>query len=255
MTRQVLLSLCLMFLCGPAVHADPVAAFKRANEQFAAEEFEAAAVNYEKSLTEGGGSAAAYYNLGNAYQRLGRFGPAILAYERARLLSPRDPDLLVNLARARKAAAAFETPGIHPRLDLVLQYFSRNEWSWLVAGCALFLGAVAVLGGMVCLPRGWMRGARVSASVAGVVILLGAIALYQRRAEATRGVVLSEGATVRLSPFEKAEALGTTGPGRIVKLGKSEGGFRYVEVPGANLRGWLAVRDVAAISKDESGGR
>ena len=39
-------------------------------------------------LAQEGPSAAAYYNLGNARQRLGNIGPAILAYERARLLTP-----------------------------------------------------------------------------------------------------------------------------------------------------------------------
>jgi hypothetical protein len=218
--------------------------FEDANHQFKSGDFAGAAAAYEKLLESEGTSASVYYNLGNSYQQLKQYGPAILAYERARLLTPRDPDLLANLALARKAATAFEETGLHPWLDAVVNRLSRNEWSWLVVGSALFLGVLAVVGGVVKLPR---RGVLVSASVAALLIAAAGTALYLRRGEATRGIVLSEGATVRLSPFEKAESLGTPGPGRIVRLGAKNGDFQYIEVPGASLKGWLASKDVAAI--------
>lgn len=101
--------------------------FERANQRFDHGDFAGAAAAYQQLLTEYGPRAAVFYNLGNCYQRLGQYGPAILAYERARLLTPRDPDLLANLALARKAATAFEEPGSHPRLDTALNYLSRNE--------------------------------------------------------------------------------------------------------------------------------
>lgn len=245
MNKKLILSL-LCFLIGSL--SGSASDFEQANQQFKSGDFSAAAATYEKILSSEGPRATVYYNLGNSYQQLKQYGPAILAYERARLLTPRDPDLLANLARARKAATAFEENGLPPWLDAVLHHFSRNEWSWLVAGSALFLGMTALAGGAVKLPRRWML-------VAGVVALFaisaGSGALYLRRAEATRGIVLSESATVRLSPFENAESLGTPGPGRIVRLGAHNGGFQYIEVPGANLRGWLASNDVAAITPSE----
>jgi hypothetical protein len=220
-------------------------AFEDANQQFKSGDFAGAAAAYEKILESEGPRASVYYNLGNSYQQLKQYGPAILAYERARLLTPRDPDLLANLALARKAATAFEEPGLHPWLDAVVHRLSRNEWSWLAAGSALFLGGLAVAAGAVRLPR---RGLLISACAAGLLLATASAALYLRRGEAARGIVLSEGATVRLSPFEKAESLGTPGPGRMVRLGAKNGDYQYIEVPGANLKGWLASRDVAAIS-------
>lgn len=218
--------------------------FDQANQQFKSGDVAGAAAAYEKVLAAEGPRASVYYNLGNSYQQLKQYGPAILAYERARLLSPRDPDLLANLALARKAAAAFEENGLHPWLEAVVHYLSRNEWSWLVAGGALFLGILAIAS-VGKFPR---RGLLVAAGLAGVIILAGSTALYLRRGEAARGIVLSTEATVRLSPFEKAESLGTPGQGRIVRLGAKNGDYQYIEVPGASLRGWLASRDVAAIT-------
>ena len=227
-------------------------AFADANRLFKAGDYSKAAAAYENIIASDGPRASVYFNLGNSYQKLKQHGPAILAYERARLITPRDPDLLANLARARKAAAAFEEIRIHPRLDDALNFLSRNEWSWLVAGAALYLGACGLVFGFIRLPRGGMRQALIAfACMAVLAIISGSIALHLRRDEAIRGVVLTENATVRLSPFDAAESLGTPGPGKFVYLRGTNGGFRYIEVPGSNLRGWLANKDVAALIPDD----
>ncbi len=244
MNRNFLVGLLCFFLGANAVFAT---AFDDANQQFKVGDFAGAAAAYEKILSAEGPRAAVYYNLGNSHQSLKQYGPAILAYERARLLTPRDPDLLANLALARKAATAFEENGRNPRVKAALNYFSRNEWSWLVAGAALFLGVLALVGGAVKLPQRLRVAAMVSVSVAGLAMVAGAAALYLRRDEARRGIILTENATVRLSPFEKAESLGTPGPGRSVQLGATSGEFHYAEVTGTNLKGWLAAKDVAAV--------
>ena len=242
MNQNFLLGLLCLFLGTTAVFAND---FERANEQFKAGDFAGAAASYEKILAAEGPRAAVFYNLGNSYQQLKRYGPAILAYERARLLTPRDPDLLANLALARKAAAVAGEPGIHPRLDSALNFLSRHEWSWLVAGGALFLGVLAVACGAVKLPRQWVAG---PACLAGFCIIAGATALYLRRGESGRGVILTGDAEVRLSPFESAESLGSPGDGRIVRLGVKSGDFQHIEVSGASLSGWMAVKDVASIA-------
>lgn len=250
MKRNFLICLIVWFA---GVASSPATALDEANQQFTSGEFLAAVASYEKLIADQGPDATVYYNLGNAYQSQKLYGPAILAYERARLITPRDPDLLANLALARKAAAAFEDSGMNPRLEAVLGHFSRNEWSWLVAGGALVLGGVALLRGVVKFQVRWLRQLSVTVAVfAGIGMVAGSAALYLRRGDASRGIVLSENATVRLSPFEKAESLGTAGPGRVVHLREKSGDFHYVEVPGTSLHGWLAGADVAAITPEES---
>lgn len=238
--------ICLMCLVLGTVSASATA-FDDANQRFKSGDFIGAATAYEKILTTEGPRAAAYYNLGNSYQNLKQYGPAILAYERARLLTPRDPDLLANLALARKAATAFDETGMNSKLEAVLDYLSRDEWSWLVAGSALFLGALALVSGILRVADKLRVFAMISAGAAVLAIIAGSTALYLRRSESGKGIVLSENATVRLSPFEKAESLGTPGPGKAVHLGAKNGGFQYVEVAGAGLHGWLADKDVASI--------
>lgn len=222
-----------------------------ANRLFTSGNFEAAAASYETILKDGGPDSSAYYNLGNSYQKLKRYGPAILAYERARLISPRDPDLTANLALARKAATAFEEPATHPRLDAALRYLSRDEWSWLAGGAALLLGALALARGAMKPSRsGVRRTILIAACVATFTGLISGTALWMRRGEASHGVILTAEAPVRLSPFAAAEPVGTPGAGKMVRLGVEKGGFRYIEVIGTALSGWMSVKDVAAVSPE-----
>lgn len=228
-------------------HAAGQSTFDTANQAYSAGDYAAAAAGYEALLTAEGPRASVYYNLGNSYQKLKRPGHAILAYERARLITPRDPDLAANLTRARKSAAAFDESGMNPRLEAVLGYLSRHEWSWVTAGCALALG-VCVFIATVFRPG---RSTRQALGVISVLALLagagGATALWLRRDEAARGIVLTPNAAVRLSPFADADSVGTAGVGHSVRLLESRAGFRYIEIPNASLKGWISATDVAAI--------
>ena len=62
--------------------------------------YQQAIKDYQEVLKEGV-SAEVYYNLGNAYFRSDNLTQAILAYERARILSPGDDDINFNLEFAR----------------------------------------------------------------------------------------------------------------------------------------------------------
>ena len=79
--------------CHAATKADADSAYVQGNYQKAIE-------LYSELLKEGQ-SADVYYNLGNAYFRTEEITQAILAYERALLLSPGDADIRFNLQLAR----------------------------------------------------------------------------------------------------------------------------------------------------------
>ncbi len=217
----------------------------RANQQFQAKDFNGAVASYQKLLAKEGPSSVVYYNLGNTYQQLKQYGPAIHAYEQARLLTPRDPDLLKNMALARKNAVAREQTGRQPWLDAVLTRLSRNEWSWLVVGASLLTGVVVLAYGLITYPR---RVAWVTAGICAFAMAVGSTALYLRRGEAAHGIVLTADANVRLSPFETAEAIATLRPGSVVSLGAKNGSFQYIQIPNNGLNGWIASNDVAAIT-------
>ena len=107
-SRRLFISLVVAFgvfasLTGGAMAQEPSGPemMAVANQRFERGEFAEAAQQYEALIGLGYQDAAVYYNLGNAYMEDGDLGRAILNYLRAEELSPRDPDIMANLALAR----------------------------------------------------------------------------------------------------------------------------------------------------------
>jgi hypothetical protein len=77
--------------------------FEDANEAYHAGDFTLAARRYEDLIMEGTQAPEVFYNLGNAYYRLGQLGLAIANYERALRLEPGHVEASDNLTRAVSA--------------------------------------------------------------------------------------------------------------------------------------------------------
>ena len=140
----------LVGLC--TVFAGPSDGFKSANELYDAGKFAEAAAVYEKIEPK---TAHVYYNLGNAHFREGKLGLAILDYERARRLAPRDPDIVANLKFAEQRLGVDDV-NAPPRawqrfLRLIIESRSPDEWG-MYELAALWLTALAV-GLCIYIPR------------------------------------------------------------------------------------------------------
>ena len=78
--------------------------FHEANDLFINKKYKKSIELYEKIIDSGQENSTVFYNLGNAYYRLGDIGHAIWAYKHANKFSPRDKDIIHNLkiAEAKK---------------------------------------------------------------------------------------------------------------------------------------------------------
>lgn len=210
----------------------------QANAAYEAGQFAEAAEQYEAMLAEDGPRAGVLQNLGSAYFRMGDFGRAILAFERALLLEPRNPDLRANLKLARDEAAVFEDRDVDWR-EWFLGIAPRRGWSMIALGGALLLPLGAGLWVF------WKRRRMVGAASAALGLLVLGVSLYaleSRSDEADDGIVLGSPATVRISPFPTADERGSLAAGKRVNVGREEAGFRWVEAEA--VRGWVAAGDV-----------
>src|SRR4051812_8430889 len=82
--------------------------FAQANQAFDQGRYQEAVDGYQELVRSGQWNAGLFYNLGNAWFRLGDFGHAILNYERALALEPRHPEAQANLRLAQDEARALE---------------------------------------------------------------------------------------------------------------------------------------------------
>lgn len=76
-------------------------AFAAGSKDYANGKYEMAISAYESVVKKHYESSALYYNLGNAYYKMRQYPKAIVNYERALLLDPRNEDIKFNLEKAK----------------------------------------------------------------------------------------------------------------------------------------------------------
>lgn len=120
---------------------EPSALFTKAKNAYDEGNYSAAIQDYQQILRQGIESASLHFNLGNAYFKSGEPGEAILHYEKAAKLAPRDQDIKYNLQVARARIQDQINP---PPMSFVMKmyngikyWFSLNELAWTTALLAL----------------------------------------------------------------------------------------------------------------------
>ncbi|HEY3816419.1 MAG TPA: tetratricopeptide repeat protein [Polyangiaceae bacterium] len=224
----------------PLAAASP--ALDAANRAFAEGHYPEATKQYEALIDRQGYSAPALFDLGNAYLRDGKPVEAMLAYERARLLAPRDPDIERNFEEARKAAGVDEDRGLASR---AAHFLTANEWTWL-ATAAVWL-AVAAGGGAALYPRRrtWLARATWIGALAGTISI---VALAESSEDQRTGLVL-DAAPVLVSPFEGAKSSFSVRAGSNVELGRAHDSFVLVH-DRRGRSGWMERSAVAPLVAD-----
>ena len=122
--KQFFTTLLVLFFLNPICGSTQQEAFEAANRVYQSNDYEAAIVAYEQLLTEGFHSAELYYNLGNSYWKAEKTGYAVLNYERALRLDPKDPDLVHNLEIVRSA--------LKDEIEALPPFFLAQWWDVLV---------------------------------------------------------------------------------------------------------------------------
>jgi hypothetical protein len=188
-----------------------------------------------------GYSAAGLYNLANDYARQGKPGMAVLNYERARLLSPNDPDIDANLQQVR---ATLHLPAdSRSTVDRVARIASPFVLSWVGLIGLVIVGAGALAGQLTSRFR-WLNRAAMLCGVAmmGLVVCNGIViwpALHE-------GVVISASAPVRVSPVPMGDSSFVLPEAEIVKIGAEHEGFLLIQTK-AGRTGWVSRSNLAPV--------
>lgn len=132
--KRLLVSLIILCSLSGFAYAEEDS-FAAANKEYKEGRYQEAVRLYEQIIQTGHPYAAVHYNLGNAYAKSGDFGKAVLNFERARRLSPRDSEILSNLNYVNSLIehqVEDKRPFILVGLNEVLSNTSRTESSLLV---------------------------------------------------------------------------------------------------------------------------
>lgn len=220
--------------------------FEAAGEAYAQDRYEEAVGHYRRILDAGVESGALYHNLGNAYVRLDRVGPAIWAYENGRRLRPADPRLRHNLEYVRR------------REGLPLSGLPPRGLAALVAGWSpLFLfgiGWLLLCGGLIAAVFragpdrlfAWRGPGSWGPVGAGLLLVAVALGTSSVQGQSTRAVVVAEQVPVRGAPEDAAAPDTTLQEGSMLEVEVRREPWVRVRL-GNGTVGWVLVRAVREV--------
>lgn len=187
-----------------------------------------------QSHTEKEVSAGLLHNLGNAEFKVGHLGPAILAWERARALDPGSRNTKANLHYAR-GHAGLEQPE-SPWYETYSAFFPPNRWI-TIAMCA-FWASAALLVLPPLLRRRRTALSQAAAVVAIITFLLTLPALIGIYTRSRLGIVQIANTSLRLTPTQEGEVLGTLPEGETARVERARGAYRYIRAS-SDRAGWV----------------
>jgi len=250
--------LAVVLLLGPglnmlAAEDYPDSLWKAGVEAYSSGDWKGAADAWTAVEDTGLESAQLYYNLGNAWFRLGETGKSILCYERALRLNPSDKDAAFNLAYARE----FTQDRIDsvPEFILVTWMRKMSHWMGSNAWAALSLVLFAITLALALLfVLGATPAARKTGFFAGIVTLLlslgaAGFAFWQKNeAEHRNAAIVMKGVSpVKSSPAgDGAKDLFVLHEGTKVKILDRVGEMTDIELPDGR-QGWIASGDLEII--------
>lgn len=175
-------------------------------QEDAVQEFEQAVSLYEQLIESGFINGQIYYNLGNAYYRLGMPGKAIMYYRRAEKLLPRDADIKANINLLKHDFVDRETIGQTPEILKVacFWYFYLNQGEITAITIYIYLALIASILSIIFLRLQWLKKMIIIfASCFLVLVITLGIKAYNHSVE--MGVVIADESKIRYGPGEEFE--------------------------------------------------
>lgn len=247
---RILIFLFLFVKIIAAVELEDV--FQKGNEHYLKGEYQESIKTYESIAEKGYQGKSLYYNLGNAYFRIGKIGLAILYYEKAKKLSPSDEDINYNLAFANsKIADKIETL---PRFFLFdwwensLALFSITGWTYTAYMFYLFiLGAVGYY-----YFAGSLKGQRIafySGIISAFFLVLTIVLLVvnlNRELNYKYGIIVDPTVVVKFSPDQNSKDAFVVHEGLKVQAEDNVSDWVKIKLIDGKV-GWLKKNEVKLI--------
>ncbi|NUN70302.1 MAG: SH3 domain-containing protein [Bacteroidetes bacterium] len=226
--------------------------FEDANRLYLEQKYDAAAARYESIIANGYENGEVYFNLGNAYYKMGKLQNAVLNYERARRFIPEDDDLMVNLQlvnlQLTDKIEALPDLFIYRWADALLTLFSLETMLRMMY--ILFLLTLAAFSYFLFAESVERRRAALMTGLICTLLLFigGANFLIQsyRQSASEFAVVMTDVANVKSAPDRKGNDLFVIHRGLKVQLLDNVNQWYKIRLADGKV-GWIPQNDIEAI--------
>jgi len=247
----VLLAGTALLTAGQPADGDAISA---GNRLAAAGNYAEAIQVYEGLVAQEVQDSALFYNLGNAYYYQGDLGRAILNYERAAQLAPRDADIEANLAQARARAGdpflASPTGPLGILTSLTQRWLNINEAALLTLAFWFAAGAV-LLARRFARPSRAKDGLRYAALIAILLVAVLCLSLGARvYAEQTQpeGIVIAPTVALSSEPGNQYATGYSLNGGTAVNILETRGDWARLAAPDDSIEGWIPLGSVETVA-------
>ena len=230
-----------------------------ANQLYEQGNFDEAARTYEELVRGGIQDSVLYYNLGNAYFKQGDLAHALLNYERAARLAPRDKDIRDNLEIARNQRQDQYTnlePSVFTQIATFTQtWFTLNEMALISLGLWLFFALSLLL--YRILSRSWnikigiVHDGLQSVLLFAFFLLCGSLLLLGNRLYVERigpkAIVIVDEVEVLDDPSQGIASEFTLHSGTEVYLTKIQGSWAHIILTSDEVQGWIPTRSIEQV--------
>lgn len=226
--------------------------FDKANQYYREGRYEEATDAYTRLVSDNHIRYEVYFNLANSYFKTGQLGPAILNYERARLLAPMDDDIRYNLRMAYSKTV--------DKIDPIPQLFYQRWWqgwlskmspsNWAIIAVIMTWSTAAV--GVIYLFARTVTRKRNAFFLALTLLFITLFAYYTSwssnnmiRGQQT-AIVMSPSAYAKSSPTEKSTNLFLLHEGTRVDVLQLMKGWMQVRIANGTT-GWMETGSLEVI--------
>lgn len=221
--------------------------FSKANEQYKRGEFAQAAETYEAILGRGVASGAVYFNLGNSYYKIGKLGKALVNYERAQRLLPRDADVHFNQRYAHQKIAGTTPPLSMNFIDRLLlghiNFYSVNEMTAIIFILLIAWGGIFNL----AFHFQWNRQSRfILLLIILFLVTIFSAGLIAKIAQDTDQAIVIQKAPANFEPRPESTIHYQMPEGVKVKVLKIENGWAKIQRGDGKL-GWVRIENLEMI--------
>ena len=138
-----------LFLSTTMMAQTPDTLFDQGNKAYNLGAYQEAITSYELVLEAEVHSSELYFNLANAYYRLGEVGESVFYFEKAKLLDPENEEILTNLQFAQNMS--LDAIEVLPKsffdqvIETITSSFSIANWAIILIGIAWLLSFLFLL--------------------------------------------------------------------------------------------------------------
>lgn len=225
------------------------ATFEAANKAYNDGNFPEAITQYKAILKTGKHSAAIYYNLGNAYYKSNEIGPSIYYFEKGLQLSPKDEDIVNNLAYAKNMTIDAIEPLPKTQLSKfvngITKTFTYNQWAWI----AVIFGFLCVISFLLYQFSYQTLTKRIYFLISSIAFLfiIGTVAIaYQQygKAQADRpAIVFAKETAVKAEPNLRSDEVFVLHEGTKVQVLDTIDNWKKIQLIDGKI-GWIIAEDV-----------